>query len=179
MTGERRDTMERMPEPYTVFAPELGEPRSSEISEVERIMNEFEAHESQEGKFTRRYKEIAERSKNPFVKFLLKLIVSDEERHQAVIHAIVSTLKGDLNWTRPEDAIRGLYDLGQERGELLELTEDFIQLEKDGIREYKGLIKASKGYYRGLFVLLLQSMIRDSEKHIEILEFLKERLKEA
>jgi Rad3-related DNA helicase len=171
--------MERIPEAYTMFPPELGQPRSPEISEVERIMNEFEAHESQEGKFTRRYKEIAERSKNPLVKFLLKLVVSDEERHQAVTHAIVSTLKGDLNWTSPEDAIRGLYDLGGEKGDLLKLTEDFIQLEKEGIKEYKGLIKASKGYYRGLFALLLQTMIRDSEKHIEILEFLREKLKEA
>ena len=31
----------------------------------------------------------------------------------------------------------------------------------------------------GLFKILLDSMIRDSEKHIELLEFLKKNLKEA
>lgn len=171
--------MERIPEIYTIDALELAQPGSLEISEVERIANEFETHESQEAKFTQTYKEIAEKSKNPLVKFLLRLIISDEEKHHAVIHAIVSTLKGDLTWTKPEDSIRGLYNLREEKEELLKLTEDFIQLEKEGIKEYKDLIKACKGYYRGLFVLLLQSMIRDSEKHMEILEFLKQRLIEA
>ncbi len=171
--------MERIPEFYAMYGPGAGEAGSSEISEVERIMNEFEAHESEEGKFTRQYKEIAERSKNPLVKFLLQLIISDEEKHHAVTHAMVSTLKGDLTWTKPEDAIRGLYDLGKDGEQLLSLTEGFIRLEREGIKEYKKLIKESKHYYQGLFSLLLESMICDSEKHIEILEFLRQRLKEA
>ncbi len=164
---------------HTMYRSELDDPESPWVSEVERILNEFEVHEGQEEKFTQRYKEIAGKSQNPFVKFLLQLIISDEEKHHAVTHAIVSTLKGGLTWTRPEDAIHDLDDLGEEKGELLEVTEDFIKLEKKGIREYRGLIKRTKGYYHGLFVLLLQSMIRDSEKHVEILEFLRQRLREA
>lgn len=171
--------MEKIPEFYAMYGPEMGEMGSSEISDVERIMNELEAHESQEEKFTRCYKEIAEKTKNPLVQFLLQLIISDEEKHHAVTHAMVSTLKGGLTWSRPEDAISGFYDLGEGTDELLKLTEDFIGLEREGIKEYKKLIKASKHYYRGLFGLLLQSMIRDSEKHVEILEFLRQRLKEA
>lgn len=171
--------MVQIPEFYAVFGTDPIEAGTSEISEVERIMNEFEAHESQEAKITRRYKELTEKFKNPLIKFLLQLIVSDEEKHQAVVHAIISTLKGALTWTRSQDAITGLYDLGEEKEELLKLTEDFIQLERDGIKEYKNLGKESKHYYRGLFGLLLDSMIRDSEKHMEILEFLRERVKEA
>lgn len=174
--------MEKIPEFtefHTMYRSELGEPESPRVSEVERIMNEFEAHEGQEGKFTQRYREIAGKSKNPFVKFLLQLIISDEEKHHTVTHAMVSTLRGGLTWTKTEGAINGLADLGSEKDELLKLTEDFIQLEKKGIKEYRGLIKRTKGYYQGLFVLLLQSMIRDSEKHVEILEFLRQRLKEA
>ena len=113
------------------------------------------------------------------IKFLLRLIISDEEKHHAVTRAMVATLKGDLTWTKPEDALPGLYGMGEGKDELLELTEQFIQVEKEGIKEYKKLIKASKGYYRGLFVLLFQSMIHDSEKHVEILEFLHQRLKKA
>ncbi|MFQ5903320.1 MAG: ferritin family protein [Candidatus Binatia bacterium] len=174
--------MERIPEFtefHTAYGTELGEPESPGVSEVERIMNELEAHEGQEEKFTRRYKEIAGKSKNPFVRFLLQLIISDEEKHHAVTHAMVSTLKGGLTWTKPEGAISGLADLEGEKDELLKITEDFIKLEKGGIKEYRRLIKRSKGYYQGLFVLLIQSMIRDSEKHVEILEFLRQRLKEA
>jgi len=174
--------MEKIPvttEYYMIYGPELSAPGSQEISEVERLMNEFEAHEGGEKQLLQRYKEIAEKSNNALIKFLLRLIISDEERHHAVTHAMVSTLRGDLTWTRPEDAIRGLYDLGEGREELLKLTEKFIEVEKEGIEEYKKLIKGSRHYYRGLFGLLLQSMIRDSEKHVEILEFLRQRLKET
>jgi len=171
--------MERIPEMYAMLGKDSlgGEPL--EISEVERLANEFEAHEREEGKFLRQYKELAGKTNNRMVKFLLQMIISDEEKHHAITHAMASTLKGDLNWTNPDSAIRGLYDLGPDKEKLLKLTEDFIRVEKDGISEYKKLIKESKGYYRDLFVLLFRSMIRDSEKHAEILEFLRDRLREA
>jgi rubrerythrin len=149
------------------------------ISEIERLTNEFEAHEGHEGKFLLQYKELVKQTGNPLIKFLLQLIVSDEEKHHAVSHAMLSTLKGDLNWTKPEDALRGLDNLGAEKDKLLEVTEGFIEVERTGIKEYKKLIKESKGYYHDLFVLLFQSMVHDSEKHIKILEFLRQRLKEA
>ena len=171
--------MEGVPEIYTMYGPELGERGSPEISEVERLANEFEAHEAEEGKFLRQYKDLAGTTKNPMIKFLLQLIISDEEKHHAITHAMVSTLKGDLNWTRPDDAIRGLYDLGEDKERLLKLTEDFIRVEKQGITEYKKLIKESKGYYRDLFALLFQSMVHDSEKHVKILKFLRQRLREV
>jgi hypothetical protein len=113
------------------------------------------------------------------VKFLLDMIVSDEEKHHAITRAMTATLRGDLNWTRPAEAISGLYDLKADKTRLLALTEAFITVEKEGINEYRALVKESKGYYRDLFGLLFRSMIRDSDKHVEILEFLRERLKEA
>ncbi len=152
---------------------------SQEVSNVERLMNEFEAHESQEAEFVQRYKEIAEKTQDPVVKSLLQLIIVDEEKHRAITHSMAATLKGDLTWTKQEGALRGLYDLGEGKGELLKITEDFIRVEKEGIKEYKDLTKASAHYYRNLFVLLIQVMIRDSEKHVEILEFLRQKLKES
>lgn len=155
----------------------LMEEKSEELSSVERLVNEFESHEAQEKEIADRYVEIAKGSDNPSVKFLLQLIIADERKHYEITHAMLSTLKGSLTWSRPKDAIHGMSDLKD--GELLKLTEEFIRLEKEGVTEYKKLIKDSKGYYKDLFVLLFQSMIRDSEKHIEILEFLRRKLKEA
>ncbi|HWP59805.1 MAG TPA: hypothetical protein VNL14_18075 [Candidatus Acidoferrales bacterium] len=157
----------------------LGVPRPQEISAVERLLNEFEAHEAEEGNFLRRYKEIAEKSKNSAVRFLLQLIISDEEKHNAVTHAMASTLKGSLTWSRPREALQPISDLGTEKKELLALTEQFLELEKKGIKAYKRLVKESKGYYQGMFRLLLETMILDSQKHIEILKFLRQRLKKA
>lgn len=171
--------METIPEMYAMLGKDSLGGEATDISEVERLANEFEAHESQEGKFLKQYKDLAGKTDNRMIKFLLQMIVSDEEKHHAITHAMAATLKGDLNWTDTGDAIRGLYDLGKDKEKLLKLTEDFIRVEKNGIDEYRKLIKESKGYYRDLFGLLFHSMIRDSEKHVEILEFLRDRLKEA
>jgi rubrerythrin len=171
--------METYPEVYAMLGGVGGEPGNAGISEVERLANEIEAHESQEGKFLRTYKDVLGKTDNRVVKFLLQMIISDEEKHHAITHAMASTLKGDLYWTQSGDAIRGLYDLKDEKGSLLKLTEEFIRVEKEGVEQYRKLIKESKGYYRDLFVLLFRSMIRDSEKHVEILDFLRSRLKEA
>ena len=67
----------------------------------------------------------------------------------------------------------------EERESLLRLTAEFIQTEKTGIKEYKDLVKASKGYYKGVLVLLLQTIIHDSQKHLMILEFIDRKLKKA
>jgi rubrerythrin len=172
--------MEAIPELYAMMASasssDIGR---CEISEVERFVNELEAHEHQEGMFLRRYKDLATKSDNPVIKVLLDMIVADEERHHVVTRAMAATIRGDINWTQPEEALRGIYDLSVDKERLVDLTEDFITIEKEGINEYRSLIKESSGYYRGLFVLLFRSMIRDSEKHVEILEFLRDRLKEA
>ena len=147
-------------------------------SPVERLLNEFEAHESKEEKALEFYRKTLEQLPDPLTRFLMQLIVSDEEKHRAVIHAMVATLKGSLTWTKPAGSLEG-GDLTSMNGRLRGATDEFIRLEKDGIREYRTLAKESTGYYHGLFKILLDSMIRDSEKHVELLEFLKGNLKTA
>jgi bacterioferritin (cytochrome b1) len=150
-----------------------------EVSPIERLLNEFEAHESKEEKSLEYYRKVLGDMPNPATRFLLQLIISDEEKHRAVIHAMVATLKGSLNWTKPAGSLEGGADSAALSGKLLETTEEFIQIEKEGIKDYKTLIGESSGYYHGLFKVLMDSMIRDSEKHIELLEFLRGSLKTA
>ena len=151
----------------------------SETSPIELLLNEFEAHEAKEEKSIEDYRELVGCMPNPVTRFLLQLIIADEEKHRAVVHAMVATLRGSLTWTKPEGSLEGAGDLAATNGRLRVSTEKFIELEKEGIRECKTLIKESSGYYQGVFKILLDSMIRDSEKHIELLEFLKKNLKET
>jgi rubrerythrin len=152
---------------------------SEGISPIERLLNEFELHETREEKSLEIYRNIMGDMPNPMTRFLLQLIVSDEEKHRAVIHSMIATLKGSLTWTKPKDSLEGGTDRSQVDGKLREATEEFIRVEKEGIRDCKRLIEESSGYYHGLFKVLLDAMIRDSEKHVELLEFLKTSLKAA
>lgn len=149
------------------------------ISPVEKLLNEFEAHESKEEKSLEYYRKTLDQMPSPSTRFLLQLIISDEEKHRAVIHAMTSTLKGSLRWMTPADSLEGSAELANRNDKLRAVTDDFIRLEKDGIKDYKTLAKESSGYYHGLFKILLDSMIRDSEKHVELLEFLRDQLKAA
>jgi bacterioferritin (cytochrome b1) len=170
--------MEDIPEMAALFntTAKIG---GSEISPVERLLNEFEAHEAKEEKSLAEYRKFLGGLPNPVTRFLLQLIISDEEKHRAVIHAMIATLKGSLTWTKPEGSLEGVAELAAANSQLRVSTEEFIELEKEGIQECKTLVKESSGYYHGVFKILLDSMIKDSEKHIELLEFLKENLKEA
>ncbi len=150
---------------------------SEGISPIEKLLNEFEAHEAKEEKALEVYRNALEQMPNRSTRFLLHLIVSDEEKHRAVIHAMIATLKGSLSWTKPADSLEGGDELASLKGKLHAVTEDFIRLEKDGIQEYNALAKESSGYYHGLFKILLDSMIRDSEKHVQLLEFLRDKVK--
>ncbi len=148
-----------------------------ELSHVERLLNEFEAHEGEEEQSIENYRRALADVRNPLTRFVMQLILSDEEKHRTVTHSIVSTLKGSLTWTQPAGSLEGAPDEARRNQELLAMTEQFIELEKKGIREYKVLLKESVEYYHGLFKILLNSMIRDSEKHVELLEFIRERIK--
>ena len=130
--------MEEIPEVAALFGmkADLGG-----ISPIERLLNEFEAHEMKEQKSLEQYKELMGDLPNPVTRFLLQLIISDEEKHRAVIHAMVATLKGSLTWTKPEGSLESTRELSKTYDRLRAITEEFIELEKEGIRESKRLIK--------------------------------------
>lgn len=163
-----------------LFAAPRYKPRRGEISPFERLMARFAAHENQELDFLRGYQDIVDRHRNPLIRFLLQLIMADEEKHHAVIHAMTESLKQGLTGRKCTDRVPQLGEItAEDKASLLALTAEFIHTEKTGIREYKDLIKASKGYYEGVLVLLLQTIIHDSQKHLMILEFIDRKLKKA
>ena len=149
-----------------------------ELFIFEQMMNSFTAHEQDEEKILEEYRDIVEGHDNPLVRFLLQMIVSDEEKHQAVVHAITSTLSSDFAGLRAGEELPRLGLISDEEKEgLLALTAKFIHTEEDGIKEYKALLKHSGNYYGGLLVLLIQTIIHDSEKHLMILRFIDKKLR--
>src|SRR4030095_15415141 len=81
------------------------------ISPIEKLLNEFEAHEAKEEKSLDYYRKTLADMPNPLTRFLMQLILSDEEKHRAVLHAMVATLRGSLTWTKPAGSLEGAGDL--------------------------------------------------------------------
>jgi hypothetical protein len=61
---------------------------------------------------------------------------------------------------------------------LLSSVESFLDAEREAIKEYGRLKKESQGLYRNVFALLYTTMIHDSQKHMEILNFLRLKLQD-
>jgi rubrerythrin len=154
-----------------------GVPESPEFSAVQRLMHEFQTHESDEARWLAIYKKLAHESEDPLIQFLLNLIIADEERHHEIICRIVSGLKDDLAWTRSETVAAKPPEQDKEARNLSETVERLLVVERDGIGEYEKLVKTTQGFHQDLFGMLCKTMIQDSLKHIGILDFLKQKLR--
>ena len=155
-----------------------GVPESPEFSSVQRLMNEFQSHANHEEQWLTDYQAIAKESSDPLIRFLLGLIVADEQSHHELTSRMIVKLKDELAWTRAEGRARRVYEKGEKRKQLLSSVERFVEAERMGIKEYERLKKESQGLYRDVFALLYTTMIHDSHKHIGILEFLRQKLTE-
>ena len=155
-----------------------GIPESPEFSSVQRLMNEFQSHASHEERWLSNYRTIAKETGDPLVRFLLELIVADEERHHELTGRMIGKLKDELSWTRSAGLPRRVDEKGETGKRLLLSLESFLDAERKGIKEYERLRKTSKGLYRDVFALLYTTMIHDSRKHIGIIEFLRRKLRE-
>jgi rubrerythrin len=154
-----------------------GIPESPEFSVVHRLINEFQTQEGDEDHWLSIYKRIAEDSPDPMIRFLLNMIIADEERHQQLIGRMISTLKDDLASARTSEPSRATAGSGTTARDLAMMVEHLLKVERKGIKEYEKLKNTSQRYSQHLLALLCESMVYDSRKHIGILNFLRTQVK--
>jgi rubrerythrin len=75
---------------------------------VEKLLTEFEAHETKEEKSVEVYRKALSAMTDSATRMIMQMIVSDEERHRSMIHAMAATLEGSLNWTKPVASLEGV-----------------------------------------------------------------------
>ena len=156
-----------------------GLPESPEFSSVQRLMNEFQSHAKHEERWLTEYQAVGNEARDPLIRFLFRLIVDDEQRHHELTRRMIAQLKEELAWTRAEALAPRAYEIAKKRKQLGSSVARFLEAEREGIKQYERLKKESQGLYRDVFTLLYTTMILDSHKHIAILEFLRQKLKET
>jgi hypothetical protein len=155
-----------------------GIPESPEFSVVHRLMNEVKTYEDEEDRWLSSYRELAEQCDDPVFRFLLDLIIADEERHHQLLGRMISSLKDDLASSRGENSISKKTSRFATKRKREVMVGCFLAVERRGIKDYEKLKSASEGFRQGLLALLCDVMIHDSLKHIAILNFLRLRLQD-
>jgi rubrerythrin len=140
------------------------------------VIHAFQAHVRDESHFLTAYHEFLDRAEDESIRFLLELILDEERRHH------------DLFTAMTESAVRqpGSGPLGaprlapSEAAALLEPTERFLEAERDDHKRLRALRRTLRPARRDTtWPLIVELMELDTTKHMRILEYLRDRLRDA
>jgi rubrerythrin len=140
-----------------------------------RISHQFQTHVREELYFLEQYEEVADRLDDDAARFLFKMILDDEHRHHALFDEMSRAV------LREGDGLPGVPKFRPEHArELLETTERFLAAERDDHKKLHQLVRELRPAAADtLWPLLVELMQIDTEKHVRILEYLRERLRAA
>ena len=124
------------------------------------------------------YVATAEGTDSKALSYLINLLVEDERRHHRYFNELASSLKSEAELGGVDPVIPRL-DLDQvDRAELLEATNLLLEHEKADAVELKRLRKELRDMEdTTLWALLVDIMMRDTDKHIAILRFVTDHAK--
>lgn len=139
------------------------------------VLDALTAHVTAEKELLSDYARAAERAADPDVRYLLRLILEDEERHHRVFQEMANALRNARDWRREEPSVpdRGR---GGVSAELQGMTERLLAAERDDRRDLRALRRQLRPVAdTTLWALLVDLMALDTEKHVRILESIAER----
>ena len=142
------------------------------------ISHAFASHVRDENYVLDRYAELAASTADPGTRFLLQLILADEQHHHQVFEQLRAAAAPDASG----DNLPGPPDPpAAEVPVLLEQTQRFIDFERQDAASLKALgrqLRSSSGDAGTLWRLLVELMELDTEKHLRILDYLKRHLED-
>lgn len=127
------------------------------------------------------YRKLAEdESLSAAFRYLASMILDDEVRHHQTFRDLAETVRISAELGRDEAPIPSLHGLRADREQVLEETERMLAAEQADLKDLKGLVKELKDFRETtLWALNVEVMRLDTEKHIAILKFIRDRANEA
>jgi rubrerythrin len=154
-------------------------PGPAKRSEMEELLDRLEAHEREEAEVLAEYGQAVAHAPDAGFRFLMDLVVEDEERHERLSKAMTAEVRQSLLWLRGEPPIPAVAPAPQARQQLLQQTERYLQIERDGERQLDDLQHQVKGLYEGRLELIVDIMRAETRKHTRILEYIRAQLEAA
>lgn len=132
-------------------------------------------HTRREGAMLEEYAAIADATESKALKYVINLLLDDERRHHRYFNELASSLKTEAELSGDEPIVPRLDLFRVDREELRDSTERLLEHEKADAKELERLRKELRDVKdTTLWGLLVDIMLRDTEKHIAILRFVQQ-----
>ena len=134
------------------------------------LANTLRSHGPREGKALAAYKRLADKSDSDGLRYLANLIIEDEQRHHKVITEMLNRVESDRSEVELEPNVPGSITADRT---FLQETRAILDFEKRDRRDLRQLKKAMRHEpASSLLPLLVDMMLHDTGKHIDILKFI-------
>jgi alkylated DNA nucleotide flippase Atl1 len=143
----------------------------------EKLHRHLTDHMSSETGLVASYRELAEAPTTPdAARYLLRLVIEDEQRHHRVIGEIATAIGEGIAWRSDADTVPSM-----PRGELLpnleDVTKRFLAAERADRKQLQALRKELRPFRdTTMWSLLVEVMELDTAKHIRLLTFIRDHL---
>ncbi len=132
------------------------------------------SHADSEQRILEEYQSAAADSGSAAFSYLVGLIVEDEMRHHRWFADLASSIRTDAEFRPEAPAVPRLTRWGEHPHQVAQLTEKLLEQERADSHQLKVLEKELKEQKdTTLWHLLVKLMEMDTDKHIEILNFVK------
>lgn len=158
--------------------PFTGRQESASGSWPEEIRDRITEHVATEHDVMLQYEKLAEETPAEDVRFLMRVVLDDERRHHRWFRELRNSLEAAIELREVGPSIPAVKNdpVGPD---LLEATEQLLEIEREDARELKALRKALEPVQdTTLWSLLVEIMEHDTQKHIAILEHIRKLAKE-
>jgi rubrerythrin len=126
------------------------------------------------------YKDAAEESKSAAFSYLANLIIEDERRHHRVFEELANALRSDVEMRSVEPSVPDMAGFGDIPQKVVELTESLLAREEEDAAELRMLSRQLRDVRdTTLWQLLVKIMELDTEKHAEILRFVRKHARQS
>lgn len=149
-----------------------------ELSVVEEgLYRHLTDHVTSESDIINAYREMSEAPGTPeAARYLIRLILEDEERHHRLFYEITTALGNGIAWAHHPDAVPDL-PFSKPIPALEHLTEQFLNAEHEDEKKLRELRKELRPFKdTSLWSLLVELMEHDTAKHIKMLTFLRDNI---
>lgn len=140
-----------------------------------RLLDHLAEHVATETLVLDAYEDLARTAGSAYVEYLVRLIADDERRHHRIFTELTNTLRSQTGDRAGDARVPEVTDEPTD-DDFLALTERFIDMERrDAVQLERLRRELRTADDDGLWSLLVDMMHLDTQKHLRILHFIRDR----